>query len=119
MASYTITTSRTQEVGIKWMYDTYASKTTFPTQAAYFQDRINRAVSDPAYADYVRAHAVALDKSVATIPEANRPAAQAEIEQVILENGGTLVPPGPTGLPPPVLPPPPPPAREGGTDGPA
>jgi hypothetical protein len=106
MASYTITTNRTREIGLKYYYDTYADKEQFPTQQSYFQSRINIQVTDPMYAEYERANSVAFDASFDTIPETEQPAAEAEIEAVIIAHGGTIVPPGPTS---PVLPPPGPP----------
>ena len=99
MATYTITTKREQEIGLKFSYDTYADKTVYPTQQAWFQSRINLQVTDPMYADYQRANAVAFDQSFETIPEANQPAAQTEIEAVITSHGGTIVPPGPPVVP--------------------
>lgn len=104
MAFYQIRTTRTQEVGLKWAFETYGSPSGYTDQTAYFQSRIDLSVTDPMYQDYQRAHTVALDASLDTIPEANQSKAQQEIEQVILENGGTLVPAGPTpagSLPPP------------------
>lgn len=103
MATYTIKTSREQEIGLKFNYDHYADKTKYPTQAEYFQSEINHRVTDPMYRDYLQSKSVALDKSIATIPEANMPAAEEDIKEVIVQHGGTLVPAGP---PPNPFPPP-------------
>jgi hypothetical protein len=107
MASYTITTSRKQEIGLKFAYDTYADKVLYPTQQAYFQSRINSQATDPMYADQQRAQSISFDQSFVTIPELDQPVARTEIEGVITAHGGTIVPPGP------MKPPPMPPASQG------
>ena len=106
MATYSIRTTRQQEIGLKFSYDTYADKVRYPTQAAWFQSRIDLQVTDPMWADQQRATSVAFDQSFATIPEAEQPAASDEIEAVIVSHGGTIIPPGGT-LPPPLILPPP------------
>lgn len=102
MASYTIVTTRTQEAGLKFSYDTYADKTVYPTQQAWFQFQIGLLVSDPMYLNKQRASTISFQESFKTIPETSQPAAQTEIETVITSHGGTIVP----GIPP--MPPPPP-----------
>ena len=105
MASYTIVTTRSQEAGLKFSYDTYADKTVFPTQQAYFQSRINALVTDPMVMDKQRVSTVSFQKSFDTIPETQQPAAQTEIEATITSHGGTIVS-GVSPIPP--MPPPPP-----------
>lgn len=95
MASYTIITNRTQEIGLNHSYITYADKIQYPTQQAYFQARINHQVTNPMYEDYQKAQLVLFDESFKTIPDANQPAAQAEIEGVIVAHGGEIVTPAP------------------------
>lgn len=110
MASYTIVTTRTQEAGLKFSYDTYADKTQFPTQALYFQSQVSLLVTNPMYANKQRVSTVSFQKSFETIPEAEQPAAQAEIEASITSHGGTIVPgvEAPPAVP---QPPPPPPVQ--------
>ncbi len=91
MATYTITTTRKQEAGLKYAYDTYADKTQY-TQAQYFQLRIDQQVTDPMYNDYQRSQAISFDKSFNTIPETDQPKAKTEIEAVIVSNGGEILP---------------------------
>ena len=100
MASYTITTTREREIGLKFSYDTYADKTVYTTQQSWLQHKVNVQVTDPMFADQQRANAVAYDASFATIPDAEQPAAQAEIEAVIVGHGGEIVPPGAPPAPP-------------------
>lgn len=107
MANYTITTSRKQEIGLKFSYDNYADKTAYPTQASWFQARINLQVTDPMYADQQQAQSISFDQSFKTISEVEQPTARTEIEGVITKHGGTIVPPGPHG-PPAIVPVPPP-----------
>lgn len=106
MASYTILTTRTQEAGLKFSYDTYADKTKYPTQQAYLQSQVSQLVTDPMYANKQRAGTMSFGKSFETIPEANQPAAQAEIEASITSHGGTIVPGVEPAVPPPIPPPP-------------
>jgi hypothetical protein len=102
VASYTIVTTRTQEAGLKFDYDTYADKIQFPTQQAYLQSKVNSQVTDPMYLNKQRLSAVSFEKSFQTIPETQQPTAQTEIETVITSHGGTIV----SGVPPaPPLPP--------------
>lgn len=108
MATYTIRTNRKQEIGLKFSYDTYADKAIFPTQESWLQSQVNP-ITNAMYADQQRANTVAFDQSFETIPETSQPAAQAEIEQVIINHGGTVIPPSGTMV---VLPPPPPLATE-------
>lgn len=100
MATYTIRTTRSQEIGLKFSYDTYADKVQYPTQELYFQSRIDHQVTNPMYEDQQRANSVAFDASFNTIPETEQPAASDEIEAVIVAHGGTIIPPG--GPPPPL-----------------
>jgi hypothetical protein len=104
MATYTIRTSRTREIGLKFSYDTYADKTEFPTQESYFQHQIDHQVTDPMYVEQQRANSVAFDASFNTIPETEQPVARTEIEGVITTHGGTIVPPGPPVISPTAIP---------------
>jgi hypothetical protein len=99
MATYTINTTRTQEIGLKFSYDTYADKEVFTTQQAWFQRKISEQVTNPMYKDQQRANSIAFDQSFNTIPEAEQPAAKAEMEEVITSHGGTIIPPGQPPLP--------------------
>lgn len=101
MATYTIKTNRSQEIGLKFNYDTYADKTVYPTQESWFQYKINNQVTDPMFQEQQRASSIAFDQSFATIPELEQPAARTEIEGVITNHGGTIVQPGPPPIPPP------------------
>ena len=94
MATYSIRTTRTQEIGLKFNYDTYGDKIAFPTQEAYFQHHIDHQVTDPMYAQYQQAQSISFDQSFNTIPETSQPKAQDEIEAVIIANGGTVIPAG-------------------------
>jgi hypothetical protein len=116
MAMYSIRTTRQQEVGLKFAYDTYADKQTYPTQESYFQFRIDMQVSNPLYADQQRAMSQSFDDSFKTIPEADQPVAKTEIEAVITTHGGTVVPPGNPMVNPMMAPtyPPPPIPKTGG-----
>lgn len=107
MATYTIRTTRAQEIGLKFAYDHYADKTTYPTQESYFQFRINTQVTNPMYREQQQAQATSFDQSFNTVPELEQPATRTELEGVIVAHGGTIVPPGPT-LPAPMPPPGPP-----------
>lgn len=100
MATYTIRTTRKQEIGLKFTYDTYADKIVFPTQESYFQSRIDHQVTDPMYVAQQRANSVAFDQSFNTIPETQQPTAKVEIEDVITSHGGTIIPAGGNTLPP-------------------
>lgn len=103
MASYTITSTRKQEVGLKHSYDTQADKTIYPTQQAWLQFKVATIVLDPMYLQQQQAQSQSFDESFQTIPELEQPAAQVEIETVITNHGGTIVPPG-TVPPPPGIP---------------
>lgn len=94
MATYTIVTSRKQEVGLKFMYDTYADKLLYPTQEKYLQAMVNIQVTDPMYTQQQQAQLVSFDQSFNTVPEAEQPVAKVEIEGVITSHGGTIVTPG-------------------------
>lgn len=102
MATYTILTTRKQQIGLQYSYDHYADKTIFPTIESYFQNRVSNQITNPMYEQEQAAQAVSFDNSFNTIPETSQPKARTEIELVITTNGGTVVPPGPVGLPPPV-----------------
>jgi hypothetical protein len=101
MATYTITTNREQEVGLNFSFEHYALEG--QTKAQFLQQEINRGVLNPMFVNYKQSQSVALDKSIATIPEANEAKASQEIQAVIVSNGGTLVPSGPDPLPPQTL----------------
>jgi hypothetical protein len=94
MASYTITTTRQQEVGLKFSYDTYADKAVYLTQEAWFQYNIDHQVSNNMYIQQQTAMSRSFDESFKTIPETEQPAARVEIEGVITTHGGEIVPPG-------------------------
>lgn len=94
MAVYSIHTTRQQEVGVKFAYDTYADKATYPTQESYFQYRIDMQVSNVLWQDYQRAQSKSFDESFQTVPELQQPAARVEIETAITSHGGTIVPAG-------------------------
>lgn len=96
MASYTILTTRKQEAGLTYAYDTFADKTVYPTQAAYFQARINHQVTNPMYEQQQQAQAVLFEESFDTIPESEQPAARTEIEAVITAHGGEIIHPTPS-----------------------
>jgi hypothetical protein len=102
MAGYTVTTNREQELGLNWQYDNYVNHETYPTKDAWFQSQVNARLLDPMFSVYEKDHAIALDASLDTIPEANQAAAQQEIQAVIIAHGGTIVAPVPP-LPPTLL----------------
>jgi hypothetical protein len=105
--TYTITTTPEREQALAFSFQHYAGKVAYPDQAAYFQAQVDKFTSDPMVVTYVRAHSVALDQSVATIPAEERPAAAEEIADVIVAHGGHIVSPGDPnllGLPPMVPP---------------
>lgn len=94
MAQYTIRTTRTQEIGLKFSYDNYADKNLYPTQESWFQHMIDHKVTNPMYVEQQRANSIAFDQSFNTIPETEQPAARTEIEEVITDHGGTIIHPG-------------------------
>lgn len=103
MATYTIRTTRKQEIGLKHSYDTYADKVQYPTQESYFQSRIDQQVTNPMYDQQQQSQLVAFDASFQTIPETEQPAANTEIQTVITNHGGTIVSPTPPSpIPPPL-----------------
>jgi hypothetical protein len=93
MAQYTILTTREQEAGLTYAFDHYAAEG--QTKAQFLQERVSQTVLNPMVVDRHNATSIALDKSIATIPEANEAKASTEIQAVIVSNGGTLVPVGP------------------------
>ena len=101
MATYTIVTNREQEAALNYAHEHYAEAG--QTKAQFLQARVSQRVLNPMFADWKNAQAVSLERSIATIPEANEAKASTEIQAVIVTNGGTLVPAGPPVLP---LPPP-------------
>ena len=103
MATYSIKTTRAQEIGLKFAYDNYADKEKYPTQAEYFQFRIDSQVTNPMYQDQQNAQSISFDQSFKTVPELQQPTARTEIEGVITSHGGTIIPPGP--IKPPDIPP--------------
>lgn len=111
MATYMINTTRKQEAGLKFSYDHYADKTVYLTQEAWLQHNVDYAVTDPMYVLQQQASSRSFDESFKTVPEAEQPATQAEIEASITAHGGTVVPPGPVTAPIAQQPPPLPPAR--------
>lgn len=111
MATYSIKTTRAQEVGLKYSYDHYADKTIYLTQEAWLQFQVDHLVTSPMYQDQQQAQLVSFDQSFATIPEGSQPKARTDIELAIVTNGGTIVPPGP----PPNPIPPAPTGKAGGT----
>ena len=102
MAQYTILTTREQEAGLNFSHEHYAEEG--QTKEVFLQSRVSHQVLNPMFADFKNAQAVSLEKSIATIPEANEAKAATEMQAVIVANGGTLVPVGP----PVIIPPPPP-----------
>lgn len=97
MAQYTIVTTREQEAGLNYSFESYAQEG--ETKAQFLQGRVNHMVLNPMFIDYKSSQAIALDKSIATIPEENEAKAAQEIQAVIVSNGGTLVPAGPPPYP--------------------
>lgn len=102
MATYTILTTRKQQIGLQYSYDHYADKTQYPTIGEYLQSRVSNQITNPMYEQEQAAQAISFDQSFNTIPETSQPKARTDIELVITTNGGTIVPPGPIGLPPPI-----------------
>ena len=102
MATYTIVTNREQEIGLDYVHAQQGADG--QTQAQFLQERVSHQVLNPMWETYQYDHSVSLEKSIATIPPENEAQAAAEIEAVIVANGGTLVPPG---TPTPPVPPPP------------
>jgi hypothetical protein len=94
MATYSIVTNREQEAGLNYSHEHYAAEG--QTKPQFLQERVSHSVLNPMFAEYKNAQSVSLEKSLATIPEANEAQATAEIQDVIVANGGTLVPVGPT-----------------------
>ena len=103
MAVYTILTTRAYEAALTWNYDRY--KLAGQTKEQYFQQQINQHVLTAMDVTMKAGKTLNLTASLETVPETNQAKCQADIEEDIVANGGTIV----TG-PPPVLPPPPPPA---------
>jgi hypothetical protein len=106
MAQYTIVTNREQEAGLNYAFEHYADSD--QTKEQFLQSRVSHMVLNPMFIDWKTSQAVALDKSIATIPEANEAKASLEIQAVIVDTGGVIVPAGPPMLPPPAIPPIPP-----------
>jgi hypothetical protein len=104
MANYNIRTTRTQELGLNYTYDNFVDKTEFPTKESYLQNQIDTAVTNPMYYRQQQDQLVSFDKSFATVPETEQPAARTEIEGVITTHGGTIVPPAPPIVNPVVVP---------------
>lgn len=94
MAQYTILTTREQEAGLNFSHDHYAAEG--QTKEQYLQEQVSHRVLNAMFVDWKQSQSVALDKSIATIPEANEAKASTEIQAVIVSNGGTLVPAGPS-----------------------
>ena len=97
MATYTIKTTRKQQVGLQFSYDHYADKTAYPTIESYFQSRVDHQVTNPMYEQQQQAQSMSFDQSFQTVPELQQPSAQTEIENVITAHGGTIIPAGSTG----------------------
>jgi hypothetical protein len=93
MAQYTIITTREQEAGLTYSHEHYAEEG--QDKAQFLQKRVSHSVLNSMFEDYKRSNAVALDKSIATIPASNEAKASQEIQAVIVANGGTVVPVGP------------------------
>ena len=108
MASYTIVTSREREAALNYAFEHYATEE--ETKEQFLQRRVNEQTLNPMVVSWKYDQAISLDKSIATIPEENEAKASTEIQAVIVDNGGVLVPTGPSVIlpsPPPPLPPPP------------
>jgi len=101
MAQYTIVTTREQEAGLNFSHEHYAEEE--QTKEQFLQQRVSNQVLNPMFADWKQSTSVALDKSIATIPQSNEAKAATEIQAVIVANGGTLVPVGPAPSPIPLL----------------
>ena len=114
MATYTILTTREQEIGLGYAHEHYAEEG--QTKAQFLQSRVSLQVLDPMWASYQHDTSVSLEKSIATIPEANEAQASQEIQDVIVANGGTIVPASPPLVAVPTPPPPPPPIPPAGDD---
>lgn len=99
MATYSIKTTRAQEVGLKYSYDHYANKEQYPTQAEYFQFRIDHQITNPMFEDQQQAQSQSFDASFKTVPESQQPVTRTEIEASIVAHGGTIIPPGPPARP--------------------
>jgi hypothetical protein len=106
MAQYTIVTTREQEAALNYAFEHHGEEG--QTKAQFLQQRVSQQVLNPMVASWYNDRSVSLEKSIATIPEANEDKASQEIQDVIVANGGTLVPVGP----PPIFPPPTPPASD-------
>jgi hypothetical protein len=98
MGTWTITTTTTEDDAINYAYQ-QAQKPPMPglppstaaaTVAAFFQERVQKTTVAPMVSQYQSAKNVELVSTFATIPEANRPAAQKDIEAVVVEHGGTV-----------------------------
>jgi hypothetical protein len=110
MGRYLLTTTPEQDAGIKYAYDQAQAQPPLPgvppiveTQAEYLTRRITDAVLTPMVYDYDRAVDASILGSMYTIPPPNRPQARTDIETVIVDAGGTIIPP-PEPPPPETLP---------------
>lgn len=96
MAQYTITTTRQQEIDLKFSYDQFGAEG--QTQQQFFQQRINVGVLAPMGDFRIQQQTTNLTASIETVPESNEDAFNADLEALIIEHGGTIVtgpPPGP------------------------
>jgi hypothetical protein len=64
VATYTVTTTRQQEVGLKYSYDTYADKTVYTTQQAWLQLHVDSSVTNPMFVQQQEASSRSFDESL-------------------------------------------------------
>lgn len=96
MALYTIKTTREYEIALTYSYDHF--KEGEETKEQHFQRHIDHSVLAVMNEQMKRSKQVNLTASIATVPEDNQAQLQADIEEDIIANGGTIVtgpPPGP------------------------
>lgn len=93
MAQYTITTIPAQEDGLTYAFE--HRRTNEATQAEFLQAQVDHMVLNPMVTQLTLATAIALDKSVATVPKASEEKFKTELAALIVANGGQLVPAGP------------------------
>ena len=108
MASYQIDTTPEQEAALRFEWERLQA--TYATQLALLQDRVKDRVLNDLAVTRARRLAEAIDRSIATIPADQQPAALNAIADVVTTHGGTVVPvtndplvmvPQPPSLPPP------------------
>jgi len=97
MGTWTITTTPTEDEAIEHAYQ-QAQKPALPgmtpppvgTVEEFFQQRVTQTTVATMVSLHLSAKNTTLVDSLMTVPEANRPAAKADIEAVIMQHGGTV-----------------------------